>query len=386
MATRGRFWAAMLLVLLGMATSCGMASRGAAPDVPPTPAARADARPVPAAAPGTPLTVTVSGNRLVDQDGRTLQLRGVNRSGTQYACTTGPGTFDGPTDQPAIDAMRSWGITAVRVSLNEQCWSGVNRLPVGGDAPRYRREVAGFVDRLTASGLVVIVDLHWNAPGTQQARGQQPMADRDHAPAFWSSVATTFATNRAVLFDVYNEPHPDTHDVTGPATEAAWACVRDGGTCPGVGFPAAGTQELVDAIRATGAVNPILVGGPQYAGVLDRWPAYRPDDPRHQLVASIHVYGPPPNQTACSVPACWDATIAPVAASVPVVIGEMGDMDCRSGLVDPLMDWADEHGVSYLAWAWVTSDCASEPALISDYRGTPTPYGAAVRAHLLTRR
>jgi endoglucanase len=361
--------AALLFVVLGAATSCGSAS-------PPDP----DARPAASATTTGGFAISVSGNRLVDQDGRTVQLRGVNRSGTQYACTTGTNPFDGPVDAPAIDAIRSWQVTAVRVSLNEQCWLGINGLPFGGDAAGYRRAITDFVGRLTSSGLAVIVDLHWNAPGNKKALGQQPMADRDHAPAFWRSVAATFATNHAVLFDVYNEPHPATDDVTQPASEDAWVCVRDGGNCPGVSFTAAGSQELVDAIRATGAANPIMIGGPQFAGVLGRWLAYQPNDPRHQLVASIHIYGPPPNQTACVAASCWDSTIAPVAKAVPVVIGEMGDMDCRSGLVDPLMDWADGHGVGYLAWGWVTSDC-EEPALITDYDGSPTTYGAAVRAH-----
>jgi hypothetical protein len=149
-----------------------------------------------------------------------------------------------------------------------------------------------------------------------------------------------------------------------------------------VGFTAAGTQELVDAVRSTGAPNPILVAGPQYAGVLDRWSAYRPHDPRNQLVASIHIYGPAPNLTPCTAPACWSAMIAPLAREVPVVIGEFGSMNCTPDLVEPLTGWADAQGVSYLAWGWVTSDCAAEPALIARYDGTPTPYGAAVLARL----
>jgi hypothetical protein len=144
-------------------------------------------------------------------------------------------------------------------------------------------------------------------------------------------------------------------------------------------------QELVDAVRSTGARNPVLVAGPQYAGVLDRWLAYRPADPLGQVAASIHVYGPP-EATACSIPDCWNDQIAPVAREVPVVIGEMGDMDCSTGLVDPLMDFADAHGVGYLGWAWVTDDCASEPSLISRWDGTPTAYGRAVRDHFLEHR
>ena len=334
------------------------------------------------------------GNRLADQYGRTLRLLGVNRSASHYACTTGPDTFDGPVDDAAVEAMRSWAITAVRVSLNEQCWLGVNGFPFGRSSADYRRDIVDYVNRLTAAGLVVIVDLHWNAPGSERAAATRgvtdplkPMADRDHAPAFWRSVATTFEPNRAVLFDLFNEPFPGLNDAVDPnATDEAWRCVRDGGVCAGVGFVAAGMQELVDAVRSTGARNPILVAGPQYAGVLDRWLAYRPNDPLGQLIASIHIYGPPPHNTACSTPECWSAQIEPLAREVPVVIGEMGDMDCSSGVVNPLMDFADANGVSYLGWAWVTDDCAAEPSLISNYDGTPTAYGVAVREHFLRNR
>jgi hypothetical protein len=47
-----------------------------------------------------------------------------------------------------------------------------------------------------------------------------------------------------------------------------------------------------------------------------------------------------------------------------------------------LLDWADKAGVSYLGWAWFTGNCAGEPALISDYNGTPTAYGAGFHDHL----
>ena len=40
----------------------------------------------------------VDGNQLVDSSGLTVQVRGVNRSGTEYACIQGWGIFDGPSD------------------------------------------------------------------------------------------------------------------------------------------------------------------------------------------------------------------------------------------------------------------------------------------------
>jgi endoglucanase len=343
-------------------------------------------------APGV-LSIRVSGNRLVDGVGEPVQLRGVNRSGTQYACAEGWGIFDGPSSNASLDAMRAWGVNAVRVNGNEDCWLGINGVKAAYSGPNYINALVDYVHRINARGMYVIVDLHHSAPGTQLASGQQAMADRDHSDAYWASVAATFKDDPAVLFDLYNEPHPDSNR----DSSAAWACVRDGGACPGVSFTAAGSQEMLTAVRGAGARNVVLVGGPQYAGDLDRWAQYAPVDPLHQLAASIHIYyqtPADPEWAPCDYLSCWTTTMAPLAASTPVVIGEFGEHDCNTDLIDgtalspqqpSLLDWADEHGVSYLAWSWFTGNCTGEPALISSYDGTSTSYGAGVRAHYLQR-
>ena len=43
----------------------------------------------------------VSGNKLLNAAGQQVILRGVNRSGTEYACVQGNGIFDGEVDQAA---------------------------------------------------------------------------------------------------------------------------------------------------------------------------------------------------------------------------------------------------------------------------------------------
>lgn len=50
----------------------------------------------------------VSGNKLVDANGNTVVLHGVDRSGTEYECVQGNGIFDGPNDQASITAIKSW--------------------------------------------------------------------------------------------------------------------------------------------------------------------------------------------------------------------------------------------------------------------------------------
>ncbi|MEO6857059.1 MAG: cellulase family glycosylhydrolase [Solirubrobacteraceae bacterium] len=138
-------------------------------------------------------------------------MRGVNRSGLEYACIQGWRFFDSPhPDQIAtpgmVAAMRSWDINVVPVPLNEDCWLGLHTARGRGGRP-YRRIVAAYVWELNAAHLYAILDLHLAAPGAARATTQLPMADRTHAPAFWRSVARTFKRNHAVLFELYNEPY-----------------------------------------------------------------------------------------------------------------------------------------------------------------------------------
>jgi len=303
------------------------------------------------------LALVVSGNHLVNGTGKTVRLLGVNRSGLEYACIQGWGFSDGPVDGASIAAMKTWSINAVRVPLNESCWLGINGVKTQYSGTAYRRFVQGYVARLNAAGLVAILDLHWNVSGQEQ------MPDAAHSPAFWSSVARTFRGDRSVIFDLYNEPH----DIT-------WKCWRDG--CGRW----AGMQQLVDAVRSVGGRQPLMLGGLAWSNDLSGWLRWRPRDPLHQLIASFHLY----NFNTCAAPACWDASVKPVAAVVPVVTGELGENDCAHGFVDTYMPWADAAGISYLGWTWDTWNCNSGPALITAYDGTPTAFGAGFRAHVVS--
>jgi endoglucanase len=323
------------------------------------------------------LAVSVQGNTLVDGAGAPVRLIGVNYSGAEYACIQGWGIFDGPSDLASVRAMATWHVNAVRIPLNEDCWLGINGVSAAYSGAAYQQAVAGYVSLLTSQGMYAIPELHWSAPGTTQATGQNPMPDSSHTPAFWQSVASTFKGNPAVLFDLFNEPYPDNNQ----DTTAAWTCWKNGGTCQGVSYPVAGMQSLVDAVRGTGATNVIMAGGVNYANSLSQWLAYKPNDPAGQLVASAHIYG----NNGCGAQnagACLTSTVAPVAAQVPVIFGETGetydDSECSSKNMQVILPWADAHNVSYLAWTWDTwGSCGS---LISNVNGTvntTTPAGAA---------
>ncbi|GAB2870060.1 cellulase family glycosylhydrolase [Actinoallomurus bryophytorum] len=331
-----------------------------------------------------PPALHVSGNHLVDADGATVRLRGANRSGGEFMCVQGYGVWDGPVDDASIEAMAAWKITAVRIPLNEECWLGLSNIDPRYGGAAYQSEVKGYVSRLEAHGITPIVEMHWNhgaytGPSSGcadvHATCQKPMPDAEYAPSFWTGVATAFKGDDAVVLDLFNEPYPER--ATGSET-SGWTCWRDGGTCAGIAYQVAGFQSLVDAVRATGADNVILVGGLAYSNDLTQWLEYAPADPEHNLAAFAHLY----NFNTCSSTSCFDAQLAPVARQVPLTLSEIGENDCGHGFIDTVMNWADAHGVGYLGWTWNTWDCSSGPSLISDYDGTATPFGAGLRDHL----
>ncbi len=336
------------------------------------------------AGPGTAPKLHVSGAELVDSAGATVRLRGANRSGGEFMCVQGFGFWDGPVDDASIATMAAWKITSVRVPLNEECWLGLSNIDPRYGGTAYQNEVKGFVSRLEAHGITPIVEMHWNQ-GTYtgpssgcadvHATCQKPMPDAQYAPSFWTGVANAFKGDDAVVFDLFNEPYPER--ATGSET-SGWTCWRDGGTCAGIPYQVAGFQSLVNAVRATGAANVILLGGLAYSNDLTQWLQYKPSDPTGNLAAFAHLY----NFNTCSSTSCFDSQLAPVAAQVPLTLSEIGENDCGHGFVDTVMNWADAHGVGYLGWTWNTWDCSSGPALISDYNGTPTAYGQGLRDHL----
>jgi endoglucanase len=325
----------------------------------------------PRVAPGR---LEVAGKQLRDGAGQPVRLLGVNRAGTEYACAQGWGIFDGPHDADSVAAMRAWGINAVRVPLNEHCWLGLADVPAKYGGEVYQAAIRDWVDTLRAAGLYVILDLHWAAPAGQRADRLRPMPDHDYAPTFWREVATAYAGDGAVLFDLYNEPYPDNnHD-----TPEAWRCWRDGGACTGLNYQAAGMQELVDTVRSTGATNIILLGGVEYANSLSQYGAYAPRDLTGNLAASWHTY----NFAKLPNAAAWDAKVGIPTANVPLVAGELGEDDCGTGFLEQVLPWLDARGASYLGWAWNTWGRCDGPVLITDYDGTPSTMGQALHDHL----
>jgi|SRR5579884_241660 len=316
----------------------------------------------------------VAGNRLLDGTGHRLELRGVNRSGTEYACIQGWGIFDGPSDAVSVKAIASWHANFVRVLLNEDCWLGINGVKPAYGGRAYRSAIAGFVHQLERHGIYAELSLIWAAPGRYQATYQSGAPDEDHSPAVWASMAQSFKHDPNVILAPWGETIVDAN------------CFLHGGVCEATYGPSntpyrtAGMQQAVNVVRAAGFRGVISIPGIDYANDLTEWRSHEPHDPLHQLIAEAHVYG----KNTCGSVTCLNSTMAPVARHVPLIFGETGETydasSCGSSNISSFMDWADAHHVGYAAWTWDT--WGSCEALISDYNGTPYhQYGKWVHSH-----
>ena len=85
-----------------------------------------------------PTGLHVVGQQLLDGANHPIILRGVNRSGSEYACIQGWGFFDGPSDLASTQAIAAWGANVVRIPMNEDCWLNINGAPPAYSGAAYQ--------------------------------------------------------------------------------------------------------------------------------------------------------------------------------------------------------------------------------------------------------
>jgi hypothetical protein len=360
-----------------------------------------------AASLGGPPTIRVQNHRLVNGAGQAVQLRGVNRAVFESRCTyDATGVADGPVDAASVSAMTAWNIDVVRVTTNEDCWLGINGLPLGGGAAAYRAAVIAYVELLRAAGLYVVIVPHMTAPGTYRSTQIDYMPDASHLPAYWQSVASQFKADHGIIFDAINEVAMASWNNPQPSPAGEWACWLNGcvlNSVYGGRFTAAGLQSIVTTIRAQGATQPILLGGIDYNADLSQLTTHLPTDPQNQLVASAHVYD---FAEGSGIDAMFTSQLAPIAKQMPVILGELGERYCDSGTaaytshVLSLVNAQATAGnlIGVLGWTWNAKTSVSTgwgcptgpdgeggPLLIRDYTGTPTVMGAVLKAWIQAR-
>ena len=233
--------------------------------------------------------------------------------------------------------------------------------------------------------MYAIADLHWsdvegrNPCPAVCLTGQQPMPDADSL-VFWRQLAKRYASNPGVIFGLFNEPH-----------DVSWGCWRDGGcdvwpaalTGGIIPFKAVGMQQLLDAVRAEGARNLVLVGGLQYAYDLSGIGAGYALRGAN-IAYDTHVY-----TTFHNTVADWDRGFGFITGRYPIVSTEFGSNDCSTKDSARLLEYFDApmgvagNRMSWTIWSWANPGNCLQPSVIADWEGTPLgDQGAMVKRYM----
>ena len=317
-----------------------------------------------------------SGNRIVRRDtGAVAHLRGVNRSGLEYAEPGEAGFLhsSGVTRAELDEIITRWGCNVIRVPFNQD-WALRGRGRHSAEV--YKLALDQIVYWAASLGAYTLLDLQWLDADT--VFGQLDDGSENHiAPLpseptieLWATLAERYREEPAVLFDLYNEPHTpladDFHtlyiiDEKGKVREGAAGSVG-----PAQWRPWA--RKLIDTIRLIHPLSLICVAGVDWAYDLRGMQLDLPN-----LIYSAHVY---PNRP----PQEWNERFGQVSGAYPVFIGEWG-----GGPAD--LDWGARFA-SYIknrccgwsAWSWVDRPLLVRGADARDY--TPTLFGELVRSEL----
>ncbi|KAJ3044168.1 hypothetical protein HDV00_002845 [Rhizophlyctis rosea] len=199
-----------------------------------------------------------------------LQYAGVNESGYEWG-TSFPGTYQKDYIDPATSTISYWRNNGANTFRYAFSWERAQPSLGGNLDSTYVGRISNFASQAAAAGGYTILDPHNYARYNGQLIGsgvsQSQYAD------LWTKLANQFKSNSNVIFGLMNEPHDI--DVT------TW-------------FNAA--QAAINAIRATGATNLILVPGVHWTGA-HNWlddnnaaTALKITDSKNNFAFEVHQY------------------------------------------------------------------------------------------------
>ncbi len=349
-------------------------------------------------------------SQFVNSSGSVIQMRGFNVAGLESSAAqqttdwygtppnwTYAGTLKANCVRIPLNAASWLGLTCNVLNGSGNGWSATNQL--ADYSGTYRATVIAAVRAAQAQGLYVIIDLHWSAPkftfGGVTAYcmplWQPAFMNSDTDGLFWTSIAQMFGTqatpqsginNAGVAFELVNEPTLDIFN--GSNATATWNLMRNGGaassfatnyatTAVSQGWTVYGYQQALNAIRATGATNVILIGGCGYSHALSGYATYMPADTLtpSQVALTMHPYpsGTYPYSDGDVYGLCYPdnnngtaqwATymLAAIAAGIPVIWTETGGSygpQCTAGEphVTYMTKFADANNVAgAIAWTY----------------------------------
>ena len=312
---------------------------------------------------GLPRLATFGNRIVIAATGKSILLRGVNRSGLEWAEPDEDGfcSSAGISRAEIEFIVKGWNCNILRLPLNQD-WALSGR--GGHSADVYLQDLDRVVRWASRVGAYTLLDLQWldaDRPFGGNRNFVAPLPNLQSLD-FWHLLASRYRDEPAVLYDVFNEPHDRLPDDPHPLIR------EDGSLYPPTHRRVTAAEwhpwalKLIDVIRSTHPDALIFVSGINWGYDLRGMPLERAN-----LVYSTHVYRNKGSN--------WAEAFGDLAAIAPVFAGEWGGQgeDLNWGL--SLANYFGALGIGWTAWSW-----SNEPYLVR--RFTPTEFGDIVLEQL----
>ena len=224
----------------------------------------------------------VQGTKLVNENGRAVQLQGVSTHGLTW--------YPQYVNQKAFAYMKkNWHINTVRLAMYTAEYNGY----CTGDAAN-RKKLEKLVDdgvrAATSAGLYVIIDWHILSDGNPQTHEKQALA-------FFKKMAANYKNNTNVIYEICNEPNGG----------ASWSVIRKY------------ADKVIKTIRKKDRDAVILVGTPNWSQDVDE--AARNPLKGKNLMYTLHFYA--------GTHGAWlrDKAQKALDAGLPLFVSEFGISD-----------------------------------------------------------
>ena len=294
-----------------------------------------------------------------------VPFRGINRAGGEFGDDwngwTGQEFFAFPSEPELsleLAFYKSRGFNALRLPISwERLQHGLNG-PLDTD---YVNQLAACISQTTSAGWLTIVDLHnYNryAEGVFDDGGHQLTSFQQrifgdgvlgtvHLVDVWTKIARLFFGNKNLAFNIMNEPHDF------PVASDTWF---------------ADIQTVIDAIRATGADQLILVPNSRGSDV-DHWSSYAPNggpldsvaalaitDSANNYAFDMHAYQDQPSSPTSYKDSLTEVTAWARSNARRLFLSELGVADgaaMGAAALGELLSYLNENGDVWVGWtAW----------------------------------
>lgn len=252
----------------------------------------------------------VSGTKLLDNDGNTVQLKGVSTHGLAW--------FPAYINEDCFRQLKEdWGLNVIRLALYTAEYGGYC---TGGDQESLKELVKNGVECAARSDLYVIIDWHILSDGN-------PNMYKDEAKSFFAEMAKQYAGYDNVLYEICNEPNGS----------ASWSDIKSY------------AEEIIPVIRAYDEDAIILVGTPNWSQYIDQ-AAADPVSGYSNIMYTLHFYA------AAHTDSLRNTMVSAIEDGLPVFVSEFGICDASgNGAIDEYqakqwIDAMDKYDVSYVAW------------------------------------